>query len=79
MSRETLAAVEAAISAHVADIVDDTMLTHFVVMTACITPTDDNDTATYVWFSADGTPLHVKMGLAQYLGAQLTQDLISDG
>lgn len=67
MSDATRKAVDEAIAAHIADENGSAYLTGYVLIATGVSPEDDGGTRYSVLEPAD-QPVHVSLGLAQYLG-----------
>lgn len=78
MSAETQRALEEAFAAHVADELDGAMLVNFVGIAAAVKPAD-SVTVTHYLRAASDQPLHVSLGLSEYLANRLSLLAVADG
>ena len=72
MSAETKAALEEAITAHLADEMDGSMMTGYELVIAGWPPEKPNHT-TYYYETPDDQPFHVSIGLIKMAGWRLEQ------
>ncbi|GAA3730167.1 hypothetical protein GCM10022239_03460 [Leifsonia bigeumensis] len=77
MSAATKAALDDAIAAHVADELDGALLTNYVGVAAAVKP-EDSDQMTYYLRVAAEQPIHVSIGLTEYLANRLALSVADD-
>lgn len=78
MSEATRKAVDEAIAAHIADVNGSAYLTGYIVVAVGVAPSDEPGESRYSIWAAENQPLHVGLGLAQYLRIQQAEAGIGD-
>jgi hypothetical protein len=74
MSAQTRSAVEEAIAAHISDENGGALLTGFILVATGVSPEDQTGTR-YSTLEPDTQPVHVSLGLVEYLRLQQHGDL----